>query len=321
MKRFLLLLIFLNSYLAVSQDIPEKLFLSSKALLENQSLYPVYRIDLIIFSHKQINEKDKQEQFPELDRFIYSADLLKLLDTPNLLVKKEAIEEGLVPSSQVIQSIDLSQKQNPIEPEELEGINNEESSNDALLPYEYFELIEGNDLNKRFISRLNKRKEYEVVFSGSWFQPLFQEELSSPVYIQGENKVNGVYGELLLYKERFLHSELRLRLSESTREVQEVRAVKLYNFNNLLKLSKAQNRFISFFKSIGEEFISFSSWILSTKEFNPVSTTEETPLNIKSNYRDLYEINQQIKMTENSYHYIDHPFFGAVIKVTLWPSR
>ena len=118
-----------------------------------------------------------------------------------------------------------------------------------------------------------------------------------------------------------MHSDLRLRLSESTNEGQEFTAVKRYNFNNLLKLSKAQNRFISFFKSIGEEFISFSSWILSTKEFNPVSTTEETPLNIKSNYRDLYEINQQIKMTENSYHYIDHPFFGAVIKVTLWPSR
>ena len=210
MKRFLLLLIFLNSYLAVSQDIPEKLFLSSKALLENQSLYPVYRIDLIIFSHKQINEKDKQEQFPELDRFIYSADLLKLLDTPNLLVKKEAIEEGLVPSSQVIQSIDLSQKQNPIEPEELEGINNEESSNDALLPYEYFELIEGNDLNKRFISRLNKRKEYEVVFSGSWFQPIFNESLASPVYIQSDNKKIALHGELLFYKERFFHSFLTL---------------------------------------------------------------------------------------------------------------
>ena len=311
----------LNSYLALSQDIPEKLLLSSKAFSENQSLYPIYRIDLIIFSHKQINEKDKQEQFPELDRFVYSPDLLKLLDTPNLLVKKEAIEEGLVPSSQVIQSIDLSQKLNPIEVEEVESIDIDKNSNFTLLPYEYFELIKNNGLNKRFVNRLNKRNEYEVLFHGSWFQPLFQANLSSPVYIQGKNEINGIHGELLLYKERFLHSDLRLRLSESTNEGQEFTAVKLYNFNNLLKLSKAQNRFISFFKSIGEEFISFSSWILSTKEFNPVSTTEETPLNIKSNYRDLYEINQQIKMKENSYHYIDHPFFGAVMKVSLWPSE
>ena len=321
MKRFLYVLMLLNSYLALSQDIPEKLLFSSKAFSENQSLYPIYRIDLIIFSHKQVNEKDKQEQFPELDRFIYSPDLLKLLDTPNLLVKKEAIKEGLVPSSQVIQSIDLSQKLNQIEAEEVESIDNDKNSDVTLLPYEYFELIKNNNLNKRFISRLNKRKEYEVLFYGSWFQPLFQADLSSPVYIQGENEINGVHGELLLYKERFLHSDLRLRLSESTNEDQGFTSVKLYNFNNLLKLSKAQNRFISFFKSIGEEFISFSSWLLRTKEFTPVSTTEETPLAINSNYKDLYEINQQIKMKENSYHYIDHPFFGAVIKVSLWPSE
>jgi len=321
MKRFLYIIILLNSYLAFSQDIPEKLLLSSKAFSENQSLYPIYRIDLIIFSHKQINEKDKQEQFPELDRFVYSPDLLKLLDTPNLLVKKEAIEEGLVPSSQVIQSIDLSKKLNPIEVEEVESIDIDKNSNFTLLPYEYFELIKNNGLNKRFVNRLNKRNEYEVLFHGSWFQPLFQANLSSPIYIQGKNEINGIHGELLLYKERFLHSDLRLRLSESTNEGQEFTTVKLYNFNNLLKLSKAQNRFISFFKSIGEDFISFSSWILRTKEFSPVSTTVETPLTVNSNYRDLYEINQQIKMKENSYHYIDHPFFGAVIKVSLWQSE
>ena len=321
MKRFLYILILLNSYLAFSQDIPEKLLLSSKAFSENQSLYPIYRIDLIIFSHKQINEKDKQEQFPELDRFIYSPDLLKLLDTPNLLVKKEAIEEGLVPSSQVIQSVDLSQKLNPFEVEEVKSIEIDKNSDFTLLPYEYFELIKNNGLNKRFVSRLKKRNEYEVLFHGSWVQPLFQANQSSPVYIQGKNEINSIHGELLLYKERFLHSDLRLRLSESTNEGQEFTAVKLYNFNNLLKLSKAQNRFISFFKSIGEDFISFSSWILRTKEFSPVSTTVETPLTVNSNYRDLYEINQQIKMKENSYHYIDHPFFGAVIKVSLWPSE
>jgi len=321
MKRFLYVLILLNSYLAFSQDIPEKLLLSSKSFSDNQSLYPIYRIDLIIFSHKQINEKDKQEQFLELDRFIYSQDLLKLLDTPNLLVKKEAIEEGLVPSSQVIQSIDLSQKSSPIKIEEEKSSDSTKDLDVTLLPYEYFELIKDNGLNKIFINRLNKRKEYEVLFHGSWFQPIFQADLSSPVYIQGENKINGIHGELLLYKERFLHSDLRLRLSKRSNDDQEFTSVKLYNFNNLLKLSKAQNRFITFFKSIGEEFISFSSWMLNTKEFNPVSTTAETPLTINSNYRDLYEINQQIKMKENSYHYIDHPFFGAVIKVTLWPSE
>ena len=321
MKKFLYALMLLNSYLVFGQEIPEKLLLSSKIFSENKSLYPIYRIDLIIFSHKQINERDKKEQFPTLNRFVYSPDLLKLLDVPNLLVKKEAIGEGLVPSSQVIQSIDLSQTQNPIEVEEAEAIGNRKNSDVTLLPYEYFELIKNNDLNKRLISQLNKRNEYEVLFHGSWFQPLFQEDLSSPIYIQGENEINGVHGELLLYKERFLHSNLRLRLSKSTNKDQGFTAVNLHNFNNLIKLSRAQNRFVNFFKSIGEEFISFTGWIVRTKEFTPVSTNEEISLAIKGNYKDLYEINQNTKMKENSYHYIDHPYFGAVIKASKWPSE
>lgn len=321
MKSFLFFLILINPYLVLSQDIPEKLLLSSKAFLDNQKLYPVYRIDLIIFSHKQVNERDKQEQFPKLEQFVYSLDLLKLLDTPNFLVKKEAIEEGLIPNTQVIQSIDLNKNQYQIDVEEVNRLEDDTEPVTTLLPYEYFELVKDNEFNKRFINRLDKREEYEVLFSGSWFQPLFQEDLTSPIYIQAENPINGIYGELLVYKERFLHSHLRLRLTESTKEDQEITSINLYNFNNLLKVHKAQNKFISFFKTIGEEFISFSNWILRTKEFTPVSTAEGTSMSINSDYSDLYEINQHIKMKENSYHYIDHPYFGAVIKISLWQTE
>ena len=321
MKRFLFLFMFVNSCVVFGQDIPKKLILSSKEFSENQNLYPIYRVDLIVFSHQQVKEEDKQEQFPKLEKFIYSPDLLKLVDSPNLLVRKEAIEEGLTPSTQVIQSIVLNKNQNLVEVEKLENVDKETNSDNKLLPYEYFELIGNSDLNERNISRLNKRKEYEVLFQGSWFQPLFNADLSSPIYIQADNEINGIHGELLIYKERFLHSNLRLRFSVSTNEKQVFSPIKLHNFNNLLKFSKAQNRFVSFFKSISEEFVSFSSWILRTKEFTPVSTTKETPLATNSNYKDLYEINQQIKMKENSYHYIDHPYFGAVIKISLWPTE
>ena len=61
-----------------------------------------------------------------------------------------------------------------------------------------------------------------------------------------------------------------------------------------------------------------SGWVLRTKEFSPVSSTEKNSLSIDSNYKDLYEINERIKMKEDSYHYIDHPYFGAVIRVSLW---
>ena len=66
MKRILLLMISMSPFLMGNESIPEKLLLSSKAFVDNPDLYPVYRIDLIIFSHKQLNDKDKQEIIDKL---------------------------------------------------------------------------------------------------------------------------------------------------------------------------------------------------------------------------------------------------------------
>ena len=315
MKKILLLLISISPLLMSNESIPEKLLLSSKAFTDNPYLYPVYRIDLIIFSHTQINEKDKQERFPQLEKFIYSDDLLQLHETPHLLVNREAIKDGLIPNTQVIKSIELNSQLTLINTQEEVEVE----STKTMLPYEYFELIDDkNSPTKKFAKRLNTRKNYEVLFEGSWFQPLFNQEISSPIYISNENNFNGIHGELLLYKERFLHSNLKIRLSERTNEEQSLSTINLYNFNSLLKLSKVNNRFVSFFKSLGEDVISFSSWIFRTKEFSPVLSSKESYLLINSNYKDLFEINQQTKMKEDTFHYVDHPYFGAVIRVSQW---
>ena len=317
MKKILLLLISISPLLMSNESIPEKLILSSKAFTDNPYLYPVYRIDLIIFSHTQINEKDKQERFPQLEKFIYSDDLLQLHETPHLLVNREAIKDGLIPNTQVIKSIELNSQLTSINTQE--EVEVEVESTKPMLPYEYFELIDDkNSPTKKFAKRLNTRKNYEVLFEGSWFQPLFNQEISSPIYISNENNFNGIHGELLLYKERFLHSNLKIRLSKRTNEEQSLSTINLYNFNSLLKLSKVNNRFVSFFKSLGEDVISFSSWIFRTKEFSPVLSSKESYLLINSNYKDLFEINQQTKMKEDTFHYVDHPYFGAVIRVSQW---
>ena len=133
MKRFLFLFMLVNSCIVYGQDIPKKLILSSKEFSENQNLYPIYRVDLIVFSHQQVKEGDKQEQFPRLEKFIYSPDLLKLVDSPNLLVRKEAIEEGLTPGTQVIQSIVLNKNQNLVEVKKLESIGRDSNSDNKLL--------------------------------------------------------------------------------------------------------------------------------------------------------------------------------------------
>ena len=108
MKKLISLLFTITPLVIFTETIPEKLVLSSNAFSEDQSLYPIYRVDLIIFLYKKVNKIDKVERFPELNKYLYSNDLIKLLDTPNLFVKKEAIGEGLIPNKQVIKTINLN---------------------------------------------------------------------------------------------------------------------------------------------------------------------------------------------------------------------
>ena len=162
MKKILWLMLSISPLLMGNESIPEKLLLSSKAFTDNPDLYPVYRIDLIIFSHTQISEKDKQERFPQLEKFIYSDDLLQLHATPHLLVNREAIKDGLIPNTQVIKSIELNTQLRLINTQEEETVEIE--STNLLLPYEYFELIDDkNAPTKKFAKRLNTRKNYEAV--------------------------------------------------------------------------------------------------------------------------------------------------------------
>ena len=49
-------------------------------------------------------------------------------------------------------------------------------------------------------------------------------------------------------------------------------------------------RFFNFFKSIGEGMISFSSWVIRSKEFSPITEKDEDLLIINRGFKDQYEI-------------------------------
>ncbi len=318
MKKFLIAILIISPSLMGNEVVPEKLLIASKAFSKDSSLYPIHKIDLIIFLHKDIEERDKEESFPELYDLTYSNDLIKLSESPSFLVDNQSIKEGLVPNKQVIKSIKFRNK-------EEENLETEETKSENLtiskpfLPYEYFVLLDDKGFPiKKLARKLDLNKEYEVIFHGSWYQPLFNKEFASPIYIQADNSLNSVHGELLLYKERFLHSEIRMRLAEKSDKKGNNTSIILYNFNNLLKITKVENKFINFFKSIGEEVSSFSNWIFRSREFTPMISNEENNLVERETYKDKFEINQKTKMKYSEYHYIDHPYLGIVLRVSLW---
>jgi len=59
----------------------------------------------------------------------------------------------------------------------------------------------------------------------------------------------------------------------------------------------------------------FSNWILKseTKDLTLDLSSQES---LAFKYNDLYEINQEIKIEENKYHFIDHPYFGIVVRIS-----
>ena len=63
----------------------------------------------------------------------------------------------------------------------------------------------------------------------------------------------------------------------------------------------------------------FSKWILESEINNsPLDLIQQESSTFK--YNDLYEINQEIKVEENEFHFIDHPYFGIIVRVSSLPA-
>jgi len=320
MKKIFLLSCFMSCSLATAELIPEKLEKATDLFYKNPELFPIYRIDFVIFSNENVEITDKVEKFPELERFNHSEDLLRLSKTPTLLVKHESIEDALLFSNEVIKSIKISGQEIISENSKSKGekkLNLEPS----YLPYEYYELLDEIDapINK-LVKKLKIRKEYNVLFAGSWYQPIFNQEFANPVYISNTNQMRGTYGELLVYKEKFLHSTIKLRLTEkSDISLKQDLQLILYDFNELLEFSKVNKNLPSFLVDRGKKFNSISNILFGSKNLSLTTDYKETiKKELPSYYIDRYELDETIKMKENEFYYIDHPYFGVILKISLW---
>ena len=68
-------------------------------------------------------------------------------------------------------------------------------------------------------------------------------------------------------------------------------------------------------KNIRVNIGDFSKLVLNNEITNsPLDLTAQESIDFK--YNDLYEINQEIKIEENKYHFIDHPYFGVIVRIS-----
>ena len=129
------------------------------------------------------------------------------------------------------------------------------------------------------VSKIAKSRDFRVISTKSWFQNIKMLTDAELVFIDsGFFKGSRIFGFIQLYKERFLHFNSQLYFSE------------------LDPLIEQNPKFISG-KNIFEDEIIID-------------------LFMEKNQKILYEVKHSKKFRSGEIHYMDHPKFGMLIKLT-----
>ena len=129
------------------------------------------------------------------------------------------------------------------------------------------------------VSKIAKSRDFRVISTKSWFQNIKTLNSAELVFVDsGFFKGSRIFGFIQLYKERFLHFNSQLYFSE------------------LDPLIEQNPKFISG-KNIFEDEIIID-------------------LFMEKNQKILYEVKHSKKFRSGEIHYMDHPKFGMLIKLT-----
>ena len=129
------------------------------------------------------------------------------------------------------------------------------------------------------VSKISRSRDFRVISTKSWFQNIKSKDVAELIFIDSDFfKGTRIFGFFQLYKERFLHLNTKLYLSE-----------------------------------LDPLFTQDERLIVGKNIFN-----EEKELDIyeEKNQKVLYEVMHSKKFRSGELHYVDHPKFGMLIKLT-----
>ena len=129
------------------------------------------------------------------------------------------------------------------------------------------------------VSKIARSRDFRVISTKSWFQNIKSKDLAELIFIDSDFfKGTRIFGFIQFYKERFLHFNTKLYLSE-----------------------------------IDPLFTQDERLMVGKNVFN-----EEKELNLyeEKNQKVLYEVAHSKKFRSGELHYVDHPKFGMLVKLT-----
>ena len=311
MLKLLILVNLLYLPLIVSSQENNPLKKLVKLYLEESA--PIYRVDFIVLKHLSV--EDKEEKWPVLDNPRFEDNLIELSPKPELLVDK-----GFLNNKEPDQVNYQIYFKNTLSSEDKQG--NQKGIKEKVSPRFYEKIIISSPV-KTIVQKLKLSRGYRVLFESSWYQPVFSESNSYPVYIEALDKADKIYGQLNIYKDRYLHSEMTLRFSIKTNEEKFQTVIKPTDFNDILdslsiEAKKPKDDGLYWINTILSQIkIRFKPLVSSNNNLNLIKLDDEIEPKLTAYYMDLYELQEERKMEENEFYYIDHPYFGVLIRLSL----
>jgi len=279
-------------------------------LFKEQDQPDLIKIDFMVIQNLTIEEVDLKEKWRNLEEFSFSEELIQLKEEPTTLVTlaENEINDFALPNIQ-IESLTNS------------GISNVEKS-ELKTPQPFlFERIPFQKGMRDIEANLNRSRDYRVVYYNSWYQPAVSKENSMPIFIEAVKKDKKIYGEINIYRERFIHLDSRIRFSQVTEEIGlDAKTPNLVDFQKLVKEQKQNKEELeatdnywmdTIFNTVKVNFQYMENFIsLDNLDISPVIPAETIYM-----YQDLYEIDKDMKLEPEIFNYVDHPYFSILIRV------
>ena len=237
----------------------------------------LYLVDLILIKYLPDFETNEKFLPPELDipeniTFLTEFPYPKL-EINSLPFNLEYKYQDLFMSVKIEEDSDLSFSEDET-PSDIESIPTLEVNKSV------FEIDSAREFSlSAEVSKIVRSRDFRVISTKSWFQNIKDKDAAELIFIDSDFfKGTRIFGFFQLYKERFLHFNTKLYLSE------------------LDPLFTQDERLIA-----GK---------------NVFNDEKELDIYEEKNQKVLYEVVHSKKFRSGELHYVDHPKFGMLIKLS-----
>ena len=237
----------------------------------------LYLVDLILIKYLPDFETNEKFLPPELDipdniTFLSEFPYPKL-EINSIPFNLEYKFQDLFMSVKIEEDSDLSVSEDET-PSDIESIPTLEVNKSV------FEIDSAREFSlSAEVSKIARSRDFRVISTKSWFQNIKDKDAAELIFIDSDFfKGTRIFGFFQLYKERFLHFNTKLYLSELD---------PLFTQDERLMVGK-----------------------------NVFNEEKELDIYEEKNQKVLYEVVHSKKFRSGELHYVDHPKFGMLIMLT-----